>query len=219
MIVQIKLAEKIWDYMRLNQPLKKSDIIWVLCSNHLCVAECVAELYFQGFGSKIIYSGGVAHKDDLLNTGWDKPEAEVFAEIGIKSGIPKDAILIENKATNTGENIKYTYKLIMENGLNIKSALLVQKPFMERRVYATLLKQWPGEMIDFSITSPQLTMNDYISSEKINVDDLINLMVGDLQRIKEYPDKGFQVPQEIPNDVWEAWEELVDMGYTKHLIK
>jgi hypothetical protein len=44
------------------------------------------------------------------------------------------------------------------------------------------------------------------------------MMVGDLQRIKLYPEKGFQVYQEIPDDVWEAYEELVAMGFDKQLV-
>jgi hypothetical protein len=43
-------------------------------------------------------------------------------------------------------------------------------------------------------------------------------MVGDLQRIKVYPEKGFQISQDIPDDVWKAYEELVRLGYTKHLV-
>lgn len=43
-------------------------------------------------------------------------------------------------------------------------------------------------------------------------------MVGDLQRIKEYPAKGFQIPQEIPDNVWSAYEKLGCVGYTSHLI-
>jgi len=43
-------------------------------------------------------------------------------------------------------------------------------------------------------------------------------MVGDLQRIAIYPKQGFQIAQEIPVDVWDAFEQLVALGYTKHLI-
>jgi hypothetical protein len=44
-------------------------------------------------------------------------------------------------------------------------------------------------------------------------------MVGDLQRIREYPARGFQISQEIPDDVWEAYEKLVRAGYDKYLLK
>ncbi len=44
-------------------------------------------------------------------------------------------------------------------------------------------------------------------------------MVGDLQRIREYPKLGFQIEQEIPSDVWEAWGGLVELGYTKYYLE
>ena len=44
-------------------------------------------------------------------------------------------------------------------------------------------------------------------------------MVGDLQRIKIYPNKGFQVFQEIPYDVWNAYNQLIEFGFNKYLIK
>ena len=44
-------------------------------------------------------------------------------------------------------------------------------------------------------------------------------MIGDLQRIKIYPAKGFQIYQEIPGAVWDAYERLVELGFDKHLVK
>jgi hypothetical protein len=41
--------------------------------------------------------------------------------------------------------------------------------------------------------------------------------VGDFQRIKVYGDNGFQVPQEIPDAVWSAFEALVARGYGERL--
>ncbi len=43
-------------------------------------------------------------------------------------------------------------------------------------------------------------------------------MIGDLQRIKLYPQKGFQIYQEIPPDIWDAYENLIDAGFDQHLI-
>jgi hypothetical protein len=47
---------------------------------------------------------------------------------------------------------------------------------------------------------------------------VISIMVGDLQRVREYPARGFQIPQDIPHDVWAAYEELVRAGFDRHLI-
>ncbi|MGI5826485.1 MAG: YdcF family protein, partial [Patescibacteria group bacterium] len=65
---------------------------------------------------------------------------------------------------------------------------------------------------------PQISYEEY-PNEAFTKDFLINNMVGDIQRIKEYPAKGFQIPQEIPDEVWAAFEELVRRGFTKLLIQ
>ncbi|MBT4538738.1 hypothetical protein HOI26_00895 [Candidatus Woesearchaeota archaeon] len=87
---------------------------------------------------------------------------------------------------------------------------------MERRTYATIKVHWPNKKV--IVTSPQINFEDYPTKD-ISKDDVINIMVGDLQRIKIYPDKGFQIFQDIPTDIWEAYQELVQLGYTKHLMK
>ena len=86
---------------------------------------------------------------------------------------------------------------------------------MERRTYATIKVHWPDNKI--IVTSPPIDFDDYPNKE-ISKDDLINIMVGDLQRIKLYPEKGFQVYQEIPKDVLDAYEKLINLGFDKHII-
>ena len=44
---------------------------------------------------------------------------------------------------------------------------------------------------------------------------LLDRLVGHLQRVKRYgePDLNYQIPQEIPKEVWEAGEYLLSRGY------
>ena len=86
---------------------------------------------------------------------------------------------------------------------------------MERRSLATFEKNWPGKQ--FVVTSPQISFEDYPTGE-ISLEKVINIMVGDLQRIKIYPAKGFQTHQIIPDDVWQAYERLVELGFDKQLM-
>lgn len=213
-----ELAKIVWDYHLLEHKLSKADLIWVLGSNDLRVAEYSAEIFIEGWAPLILYSGGIAHKSDLLKTDWDDlSEADKFSQVAIRLGINHDKIILENKSTNTGENIKFGFELLQNRNINPKKIILIQKPFMERRTYATFMKQWPGNPIKIIITSPPILFenypNDYISKK-----DLINVMVGDLQRIRLYAKKGFQIKQIIPNKVWDAYEELIKRGYTRHLV-
>jgi uncharacterized SAM-binding protein YcdF (DUF218 family) len=208
-----ELANKLWDYHHVNQCIEKSDCILVLGSHDLRVAEKGAELYLQGWAPILIFSGGLGR---LTNDIWKETEAEKFATIALKMGVPIEAILIENKSTNTGENILFTQQLLKENNLDLQSFIVVQKPYMERRSYATFKKHWPDKKL--TVTSPQISFENYYNDE-IPLESVINIMVGDLQRIKIYPEKGFQIFQEIPEYVWSAYEKLVELGYTDHLVK
>jgi hypothetical protein len=89
---------------------------------------------------------------------------------------------------------------------------------MERRTYATFMKQWPDKETQFTIATPVISFEEY-PNEEISFETMLNIMLGDLQRIKEYPAKGFQIHQDIPDSVWKAFEELVNRGYDKHLIQ
>ena len=204
-------AKKLWDYHHLNHTLGTSDCILVLGSHDLRVADRGAELYLQEWAPIIIFSGGLGNVTKGI---WKDPEADRFARIALDKGVPAEAIFIENQSTNTGENILFTQRLLSEKGLNPQTFLLVQKPYMERRSYATFKKQWPDKKL--IVTSPLISFEDYPTDE-ISIEKVINIMVGDLQRIRIYPDKGFQIPQDIPDDVWAAYERLVAQGFDKHL--
>jgi uncharacterized SAM-binding protein YcdF (DUF218 family) len=138
----------------------------------------------------------------------------------VSLGVPRDRILIENRSTNTGENVLFTRELLARMGLDPGTLIVVQKPYMERRSYATFKKVWPEKEV--LVTSPQVSLDEYFatySNDALSKDDVISIMVGDLQRVKLYPEKGFQIAQEIPSDVWDAFEALVQAGYNRHLIK
>jgi len=208
----ITLAKKLWDYHHMHHALEKSDCILALGSHDLRVAERAADIYLEGWAPIIIFSGGLGN---LTKDIWSEPEADQFAGIAKRKGVPEKAILIENKSTNTGENILFTQQLLQEKHLDPHSFIVVQKPYMERRSYATFKKHWPEKKL--LVTSPQLSFEEYVTDE-IPVEKVINIMVGDLQRIRLYPAKGFQIFQEIPDDVWKAYDELVSMGFNNHML-
>lgn len=207
------LAKIVWNYHHVNHELRKVDCIFVLGSRDVRVAKYAAELFLEGYAPFIIFSGGLGK---ITKDVFQKPEAEIFADIAIELGVPKEKIIIENKSTNTGENVSFTKNLLTERGLDFNTFILVQKPYMERRTFATFSKLWPEK--EFIVSSPKISYEDYPDSN-ISKENFISVMVGDLQRIKVYPEKGFQIYQEIPRDVWIAYKELVKLGYTGHVIK
>jgi len=211
------LAGKIWDYHRLNHRLVPADAILVLCSHDTAVAARGAELWLEGWAPILIYSGGLGAITRKL---WREPEADQFARIAVGMGVPADRILVENQSTNTGENVRLTRALLESRSLDPARFILVQKPYMERRSYATFHKVWPGK--DVVVTSPQVSFDEYLarySNDALSADEVIGIMAGDLQRIRIYPKMGFQIEQDIPEDVWAAFEELVALGYDDRLLR
>lgn len=209
----IRMAKSLWDFHHMNHILKNCDCILALGSHDLRVAERAADLYLDGFAPLLIFSGGFGN---YTKGKWEIPEADQFAAIAEKKGVPRENILIENKSSNTGENILFTRQLLIDKKLIKRSFILVQKPYMEKRSYATFMKLWPN--LDVVVTSPQIGFDEYAINEK-HLELEINIMVGDIQRIKCYPEKGFQIYQEIPLEIWYNYEQLVNMGFNKHLIK
>ncbi len=209
----IALSQELWDYHHMQQLPEKADCIFALGSHDRRVANRAAELYLQGWAPLLIFSGGLGN---LTKAIWTETEADQFAAIAVEMGVPAHAILVENESTNTGENILFTQELLQERGLDPQSFIVVQKPYMERRSYATFKKHWPDKKL--LVTSPQISFKDY-PTDDIPLERVINVMVGDLQRIKIYPAKGFQIYQEIPDTIWQAYERLVDLGFDKHLAR
>ncbi|HEX2607459.1 MAG TPA: YdcF family protein [Flavisolibacter sp.] len=208
----LSLARKLWDYHHMDQEPAPSDCIFVLGSYDLRVAERGADLFLQGFAPLLIYSGGLGKQTKFM---WQVSEAEQFAEIAKRMGVPEEAILVENRSTNTGENVRFTQQLLKERGQDPHRFLLVQKPYMERRSYATFQKQWPGKTV--RVTSPQIAFEDYPTAD-VPIEKVITSMVGDLERVRDYPAKGFQIEQHIPDEVLDAYAQLVALGFDKDRI-
>ncbi len=210
------LAELIWDYHSMKHQVARADAILVLCSHDERVAERGAQLFLEGWAPLLIFSGG---QGAITKALWDEPEAERFARIAVELKVPRESILVEANSTNTGENVQFTKRLLAEKGLDPQKFILVQKPYMERRSYATFRKFWPEKEV--VVTSPQVSFREYLAdytNSSLSEADVVSIMVGDLQRIKFYPALGFQIEQEIPSRVWEAYETLVRAGYDKYLI-
>ena len=211
----LRLARIIWDYHQLHQVPVPADVIIALGTNDLRVAEFAAGLYLRGFGGTLVCTGGVAHQDDLLATTWPKTEAEMYADVVLQRGVPRESILLETRATNTAENVRFARDLLSEQDMRPRNVLIAVKPFMQRRVWATLAVEWPE--MPATLASPCMTLDEYFTPE-LHADKIINIMMGDLQRIWVYARRGWSAPQPTPAEVRVAYDGLVALGYTKHLI-
>lgn len=155
----------------------------------------------------------------MFSGKWTKPEAEIFKDRAVELGVPSDRIITETDSCNTGDNIRFSYRKLLDLTMVPSQAILVQKPHMGRRTLATFEKQWPGPMCEIFVTSPRVSLLDYPNDHVGDLNDVITVVLGYFQRMMEYVNAGFQSYQHIPNDVWIAHKILLDSGfYNGHLI-
>jgi uncharacterized SAM-binding protein YcdF (DUF218 family) len=201
--------------MRLVHEPRQADAILTLGSFDPNAAVHAASLWRAGLAPVVIMSGGIAHQGGLLETGWDKSEARVFAEVAMGEGVPACAILVEERAQNTGDNFAFARTVARQAGLDPRTLLVVAKPYMTRRGFATGRKVWPEA--ELLMRCEDIAMADYFAREPDPERTLLAL-VGDLHRIMVYPALGFSVEQEVPPAVHDALQALVAAGYDARLV-
>ena len=209
----LRAARILWDYHHLDLGLRPTDFILALGSHDERVAQHAAQLLLKGFAPLLVTSGGFGK---VTRNIWEVREGDRFAEIAEQLGVPVSKILIENAGTNTAENLTKTRDLLKRENVIVESGVLVAKPYMRRRAYATAAKQWPE--VNWLVSSPPLSFDNY-PNEEVSLERMIELMVGDLQRIKVYAERGYQIPQEIPDKVWRSYEELIHSGFKEYVIE
>jgi uncharacterized SAM-binding protein YcdF (DUF218 family) len=205
-------VEILWNYHQLGQEPRPTDVGVGLGSHDIGVAARTAELYHQGMFPLIVFTG--ANAPTTIDR-FPRGEAVHYRERALEEGVPDEAIRVEPKARNTGENMTLTRDLLTAEGITPATVTLVSRPYQERRAYATCRKLWPE--VDLVCTSQQIDLDSYAAGIG-DIPRMINLMVGDTQRMRLYAEHGYAIHQDIPDDVQAAYQRLVDAGYTRHLI-
>lgn len=201
-------AQVLWDFHRLQEPLAAADGILVFGSNDVRVAEYAADLYHRGLAPWLLFSGGRGR----MTEHWAQSEAAIFAKCASDCGVPAAAMFCETEATHTGENIAFSRSLLEQLHRLPRHAIVIQKPYMERRTRAALEVQWPE--LSFRMSSPVIDFWQY-PNQSISLDDLLHAMVGDFYRLIDYPSKGLATEQVFSEEVMQAYLLLRDAGYTR----
>ncbi|MEU8467665.1 YdcF family protein [Streptomyces sp. NPDC029006] len=205
-------AQRLWDFQQMGHELRPCSVAIGLGSHDLGVAEAAADLYHQGVVPLIVFTGATSRTTrDRMPRG----EAEHYRERAMELGVPADVILVEPRARNTGENIRFSRALLEEHRAAVSSVLLVSKPYEERRAYATARKLWPE--VEWVSASTPMSLTDYIDS----IGDarlVIDMLAGAQQRLMIYPQQGFMIEQLVPEDVAAAFERLRAAGFTSRLV-
>ncbi len=203
----IKHSYAVWQYMSSFDAPKKCDAIVVCCSYDLRVCDHACDLLKKGYAETLIISGESGNWTKHI---WSESEAIIFRERAISNGIDTKKIILEQRATNFGENIRYSRALIPR----AKTVTFVSKPNSLLRVKLTAEAQWPE--VTAYVTSPNIEFPNDISNI-VGILGVINEMVGDIQRIQQYPKMGYQAPHKLPETILSAWHYLITQGFTEHL--
>ena len=203
--------------MHMGHALEQADVIVGFgCYDEDIPRRC-AELFHAGIAPYVCFSGGLGRNTSGI---WSKSEAERFAAIAMAEGVPEERIILENKSTNSAENLLFTPKVLAEAGVKAERIIAVHKPYMEKRLWAAMQVYWPD--VQAVYTSPDVTVEEHIAhAEKIGMTrkGVIETIVGDVQRMELYAEKGYQAPVEIPAEVRAAFDALVKEGYIGQLAR
>ncbi|WP_437007984.1 YdcF family protein [Streptomyces sp. enrichment culture] len=205
-------TRRLWEYHQMGHTPRPCSVAIGLGSHDLGVADTAADLYERGMVPLIVFTGATS---PTTRERMPRGEAVHYRERALELGVPSSAVLVEPRARNTGDNIRFSRELLKEADVDVSSVLLISKPYEERRAYATARKLWP-EVEIVSASSP-MTLNEYVDS----IGDarmVIDMLVGALQRLLVYPEQGYLISQPVPADVIEAYERLYHAGFTSRLL-
>ncbi|MFE5174075.1 YdcF family protein [Streptomyces sp. NPDC056634] len=205
-------TRRLWDYHQMGHTVRPCSVAIGLGSHDLGVADAAVALHKRGMAPLLVFTGATS---PTTRERMPRGEAVHYRERALELGVPSSAVLVEPRARNTGENIRFSRDLLEEAGIEVSSVLLISKPYEERRAYATARRLWPE--VEIVSASTPMTLNEYVDSIQ-DARLVIDMLVGALQRLLIYPDQGFMIRQPVPDDVLEAYQRLCQEGFTSRLL-
>lgn len=205
-------ARALWDFHQMGHELRACSAAITLGSLDLGVATAAADLYHAGMFPVVVFTGDTSAATEER---FPRGEAVHYREHALALGVPDEAILLEPKATNTGQNISFSREVLENAGITVSSVLLISMPYMQRRAYATCRKLWP-EVEPVCVSQP-LMFDEYAKTHD-DEKQFIDMLMGDMQRVMEYPKRGFAIEQHVPERARDAFDRLRTRGYDTWLL-
>lgn len=171
-------------YLLIRTPLEPANLCFVFGTRPgaEAFAEETARLWLGGHFEYCLISGGIT-------PGGAEPEALMLRRMIIRQGVPGSVIMIEDRATNTGENVAFSLPILdREIGLHrIEKLIAVGKLCTSRRYLMTLQQHWPevGKMlapVNFHPVPPTRWMDHQ---------ELRDRILREWSKLEPYQQKGF----------------------------
>ena len=212
--------------------------VLVLCGSAVLGAvDVAAAAYREGLVAHVLVSGGVGHSTPYLRAALrDHPrygdvpaaarsEAAVIADVlRTHHGVPDEALLVEERSTNCGENASCSVDVLRRGAWQVRSLLLVQDPTMQRRTHESFrrsLRETPDvRLLSYAPFVPTVPdpaaacVTDDVGTEVWSMDRFRSLLLGEVRRLHDdehgYGPRGagFLDHVEIPAVVVAAYRRL-----------
>jgi len=179
-----KVVEYVTQYLFLEDSLfPLADLALVFGTRHWeKPLSILLPLYQQHLVPKILFSGGI-------NKHTGQNEAEQFLLGAIKAGISPTQIIIENRSSNSLENVQFSLEELKHQNLlkKIKTILVVVKWYHSRRALMTI-KRWFPQEIELKVRTYNLPNITKDSWHKNAIGRKI--VMGEFMKIPHYLKKG-----------------------------
>jgi uncharacterized SAM-binding protein YcdF (DUF218 family) len=201
--IVIQKLREIIDYLIEVEPddrIPKCDGIFVFGHVDPRIAEHVAKLYLKKKADWIILTGGKV--DPRLPKGFSS-EAEYYGFIILERIIKSrrgsgNSLILEEKSANSLENVIFGMGRAMSVMGVPKSMILCAMPPLLRRSCATFRRYFPN--IEIFGSAFKLREGEWLTKKRIK------RVLGEIDRLQKYAEKGDIAPVEIPTNILEAYQ-------------
>jgi hypothetical protein len=204
---RLTAARTVYEYLAVRDPLpERADCVIGFGHFDPAIAARCCELYLAGQAGLVAFTGGNgAGSADL-----DCPEAEFFRRTARERfpSLPDAAFVLETRSTNTGENVAMLAEVLaarapaLRFGAEMRSAVLVASPYRQRRVWLTCRLRLPG--VRLHNAPPESTLEGQQALFASKGQDLLELLVGEVDRLVRYSPAGFIAQETVPESVLDA---------------
>lgn len=158
------------------------------------------DLFRAGVAPRLIFTGGIGAGTGQLG----QPEADAWRQTLRRTHpeIHDDVVILENRSTNTAENIAFTAALLAREhstltfGLGLRTAIIVTSPSRLRRVRLTLRHLQPALRVTGLLPAHSFASEAQLYAN--NGFDYLDHLTGELDRIADYPSRGWIAPEPLP---------------------
>lgn len=190
----------------------------LLANNDIRCAKYAAQLYHEGLTKAILITGKSSNASKNLT---QEPDWRTFARYLFDNNVPPNSILVENKATNTIENILFSEKKLLSLDITYSSIIFVTVPWLCRRFSAIFEKNWPNSGSYKSLfTCPSYDIEEFSNDNTGTLADAIILMMCTIKRMSSDITKHLQGQINVPSDIIDAYDILLSSKqYLTHFEK